>query len=389
MSVASPGSQDAEVTDDVNVDVGRFLSTLWNRRAVILLVTVAGALAGVAYVRLTPLVYVGRSQVTVATASGSVLAADSANLFQSALSDPEVLKRVLSDAGLQGTDPAELRQKISSRLLPPGNRMIVDVESQDPAMAASLANAATKRAFEVVRERQGSRSRASQVAIDGEAAEAEAALETATDALSTLRKSGAMDAARSAIDLHTVRRRQLQDTLTDIVTERARLAMLEERIARAGTQAAQTATTAATARNDIASVEFVALAEQRVATEIRLAGLTVLRDHLENVLKGQTRESLISAMTDVELRQTRLQTALNRAQQVRDRSADAAAVARRNAVAQPVGLELNAESEATVRPVGPTLMSGVARGSAFGFVVGVFAVFFLNGLRFSFFARRA
>lgn len=371
MTVA-PGSQDTEATDDVNVDVGRFLSVLWKRRVVILVVTVVGAAAGAGFVRMTPVKYLARTQIAVLTASGSALASEAATVFQSALTDPAILSLVLADAALERTDTATLRARMSTRLLPPGSRLIVDIEWPDPRGAEMLANAATKRAFQVVRERQGSRNQSSLTALDSEAAAAEASLETAALALTTMRKSGAMDAARGALDYQTARRRELQDTQTEILTERARLTMLQERLARGG----------------IANLELAALTEQRVVSESRLAGLTALQDHLENVLKGQTRESLIATITDLELRQTRLQTELNRTQQVRDRLVDAAAAARRSALTQSIGLELNAESEATVRPMGPTLMSGLARGAAFGFAVGVFAVFFLNGVWSSFVARR-
>lgn len=365
MSSAREPEVSTHEDDDVGIDVGRLFSRMWQRRLTVLGVSVLGGAIGVAYVILTPVRFVGIVQLSVTQAAGAAAATDAVSGYQTVLDDETVLSGAIADSGVSGASPGELRQSLSSRLPNPFTRLFVEVTWPNADAAGKLATSAARRALDAFRQRQLLQINNAQATIERELADAEEKWSAASDAMMAWRKSGALESARAALDQQTLRRRELQQILIEWTDERGRLSMLEGR--RDSLQGAS-------------GGELEVVRERLLVSEARLAGIAARREYVEGLLKGQTREALISDIADTELRQARLQGELTRAQKVRDRLTDAVAQARRTSIAQAGGLELNTDSAATVRTVGPTIMTGLSRGLATGLVIGIFAVIFFGGL---------
>jgi len=382
--------------EDLGFDLGRFVALLWRFRLVILLVSLVGGAVGFMFTKLTPVSYLGTSQLTILQALGSAAATDAVARYQPLLEDEAVIAAAVTEAGLTGIAAADVRGRVSSRVAAPGNILIVELRWPEPNAAGSLATSVSRGALATLRSRHAEEQDASRFALEKDLKEAEVQLAEARATYQTIRRSGVGEVSRTDLDSLNLRRRELQEILVEIPTERARLQAAQERLEQtptflsrgiAGRQGAEDPDDDAR-RFEPLNPAYNVLVQQVATSEVRLAGLAARHEYLEKLIDGSARGQLLTGLLLAEITQTQAQSDMTRAQQTRDRLFDAVALARRT-ITQGPALDQGNEPPAPGRIITASTTGAIARGMASGFLLAVFAVFFFNGMAFSFFGRRA
>ena len=141
----------APASDDVGIDVSRYVRYLLRHWIVIVGVTLLGGAAGWAIARMQTPMYLGIARLTVMQA-GSGTAADAVVKYQAALQQADVLAAaVAKEPAAASVTTDALRAALSWRLGFPPNEFLVEVRWPDAALATRLARSVASQALEAVR----------------------------------------------------------------------------------------------------------------------------------------------------------------------------------------------------------------------------------------------
>jgi len=218
--------------DEPAFDVGGFVSLLWRRRLSILLITVVGGAAGVAYSRFTPVSYLGSARLNIVQSAGSAAATDAVARFQPLLQNESVVTAALTEAGLANLPVAEVRGAVTSRIGTPANLLVVEARWPEADAAGRIADSVARAAMAALRNQQATQAAATLDGLTKELATAGAQLEKAREAFVTFRRGNQTEASRTDLDIIATRQRELGDVQAEIPAERARLKTAQERLAR-------------------------------------------------------------------------------------------------------------------------------------------------------------
>ena len=249
----------APASDDVGIDVSRYVRYLLRHWMVIVGVTLLGGAAGWAIARMQTPMYLGIARLTVMQA-GSGTAADAVVKYQAALQQADVLAAALAkEPAAASVTTDALRAALSWRLGFPPNEFLVEVRWPDAALATRLARSVAYQALEAARRdhvEQLSRTRES---LRGENGAADPVQLKAKADLAVFR--GANAKVLAAL-LQPEQRVELAYLDQEIPAERKRLADAEAALA--------TVTESAATRQD--------LLQRASAVRTRLAGLEAKRE---------------------------------------------------------------------------------------------------------------
>lgn len=500
-------------SDDLGFDAWGLGVKLWRFRLLILVITLAGGAAGIAYIRVTPVVYLGSARLNIVQSAGSAAATDAVARFQPLLQNESVVRTALTEAGLVSLPVADVRGAVTSRIGTPANLLVVEARWPEADAAGRIADSVARAAMAALRNQQATQAAATLDGLTKELATAGEQLEKAREAFVAFRRGNQTEASRTDLDIIATRQRELGDVLAEIPAERARLKTAQERLARtpasisgsprelvdiateiaaergrlqslrnrlakvsptvflnrssepvptempspgatvpsrelaaegqtapgnfrletfnpeystlsqlvaasearvAGLEARRDVlaraaeapnrrTSASPAvrsdlsddlrpeggRADIPNPEYSAVLQQALTSETRLAGLEARRDYLATLDHNRQRQTMLTEVTLSELKLAEVQSDMTRAQQARDRIAEAVVQAQRATANQSTGLELIDQPPTAGQLAGPRTTAAMARGLASGFLLAVFGVFFFEGLATSFFGRRA
>lgn len=347
--------KDAASDGDEPLDLTRYFELLWRRRVVIILITLAGGLAGFAYSRMTPPVYRGtaRLAITPDSNSGGPIA-----IYQASLLNEAVIAAAIAEIEAGGGGAvltvANVQAGISSRTASPGNTLIVEANAGSPDAAGRLAGAIARRALVAYREAEDKALDVAQEKLRTEVDMAERVVAQSRAAWLAFRQKNPGEVLRADTEVFIAQGAELPKLLADIRAEQGRL-----RAARA-----------------------LSSSEQVAASQIRLAGLEARRDYLLG--SGSPGESS-APPTKAEFEHLQLRADFIRALRVRDQVSDEAVAALRHRMSRPTILRFL--DEAPGRLSSRRTSSYVSRGLAAGVMFGVFGVLFLDLLVVPLFRR--
>jgi hypothetical protein len=142
----------APASDDVGIDVSRYVRYLLRHWIVIVGVTLLGGAVGWAIARLQTPMYLGVARLTVMQA-GSGTAADAVVKYQAALQQANVLAAAIAkEPAAASVTTDALRTALSWRLGFPPNEFLVEVRWPDAALATRLARSVASQALETARQ---------------------------------------------------------------------------------------------------------------------------------------------------------------------------------------------------------------------------------------------
>lgn len=278
--------------DDDEFDVKPYLVAAWRRRTIVVLITLLFGAISVLFNWSRPEIYDATARIYVGE-PGSTRHAETVGRLRLLATDPVVLAEVLKAPPVASSSQidsvSQLQSLIALRSGTPANVLLVSVKSNHPPLASQAALELAIRMVAAFRE---------QIVLAGKAAQVE--LAKADEQLDKARRT-ALDYAlakqlrqrRESRSLAVRHREDLTDTLTMIVTERARL--------KAG-------------QNDAAV---------QSAARITLAGLEARRAYLAAQIAASENSADMRVLAEDELEYQRLETELSLAISLRNEFAKA------------------------------------------------------------------
>jgi uncharacterized protein involved in exopolysaccharide biosynthesis len=337
---------------------------LRRRGLILLLAAVTGGIAGYAIADLTPPRYLGTARVGLTASLAAADAAEVLSQFRAALVEPAVIRAAVNNAAVNNAavkdvDPADLMNRVTSRVA--GAEFTVDVSWSDPDTAAALATGMVDAVVADIARQQARYRELKLRALQGELHDAERLVDEAREALLKFYRTPEVISVLADVARFGQASDDPSRFSNEVAVERARITALSRGLA-----------TSTQPRGDVqAPADLIAM------NEAVLTNLAARRDYAARLLTQTKSHGTSTELARVWMREVDLTGAYLRALGDRNGFADAYQLHRSNMVS---GLERRGEQVSTVRTDRLTTRTAIILGAASALVLAMFGVILFDAL---------